>query len=156
MKLSFVLTFGVLTAGLLAAAGCGQRLASLRQPVVETASASSPQQRIEPIVLTPSNNVAPVSESEIDSEAKSHSSEVGVTVHEPPPRPQVEVLGTPPSRNVTWLPGHWEWDGSWNWRSGRWIAMPKPNAAWVPGRWVRQDEGWVWVEGYWRMAALKQ
>jgi hypothetical protein len=148
--MSLVLTLGTLIAGLLVASGCVRSQVTSNQqavqiaPVTEAVTESvneSPE-----LLVSPKEELKPLPPAIVDS---------APTVKEPPPRPQIELLGKPPGPDVTWLPGHWEWDGDWTWRAGRWIAIPAPNASWVPGRWVRQDDGWVWVEGFWRMASLK-
>jgi hypothetical protein len=73
-----------------------------------------------------------------------------VVITDPPPPPQVEVVGAAPGPQYVWLPGCWEWHGSWVWRSGHWAVAPHPEAAWVPGYWYRHGRGWVWIHGYWR------
>ncbi len=73
-----------------------------------------------------------------------------------PPAPRVEVIPTPPSDVVYWVPGHWRWNGTadgqsgWTWVAGYYAERPIRGAVWVGGHWQQSSAGWVWVEGYWR------
>ena len=80
-----------------------------------------------------------------------------VEVDYPPPPNQIEeipesVEGEP---DCVWTDGHYEWDGSWMWRPGRWVLPPEdcyyaaPVVAWSktrdpklyysPPRWYREN-----------------
>lgn len=80
-----------------------------------------------------------------------------VEVDYPPPPNQVEeipesVEGEP---DCVWTDGHYDWDGSWMWRPGRWVLPPEdcyyapPVVAWSktrdpklyysPPRWYREE-----------------
>jgi hypothetical protein len=146
LKLSFVLTITTLWVGLLAISGCAHHGVARTQTPVKTASANSTETVNAPL-LTPKNFVYP-------APAQSKPAPISPVVTGPPPPPQVEVVGAPPGPKYTWLPGHWEWQGSWTWISGKWGTLPEPNAAWIPGRWVHRENGWIWVTGYWRVASL--
>jgi hypothetical protein len=68
---------------------------------------------------------------------------------QPPPPPQVESPGKPPSPNAVWISGHWLWrNGKYEWAAGRWENAP-PGASYVPGRHKKTDGGWRWEEGRW-------
>jgi hypothetical protein len=146
VKVSLVLTFGSLTAALFVSSGCAQRLAEPGQQAVQNYPVALPE------IIPPTNSV---SESSHLPLGITNNPPATVAVKEAPPLPQVEVIGVPPDLGYTWDPGRWKWDNGWSWSSGKWVALPEPNAAWTPGRWVRRDHGWVWVQGYWRTAALK-
>jgi len=50
-----------------------------------------------------------------------------------------------------WIPGHWDWDGSWLWIPGYFTEKPNPKAVWVPGSWMpyENDGGFWWMGGHW-------
>ncbi|HEV8676453.1 MAG TPA: YXWGXW repeat-containing protein [Methylomirabilota bacterium] len=68
---------------------------------------------------------------------------------QPPPPPQVESPGRPPSPNAVWISGHWLWqNGRYEWVPGRW-ENAAPGTSYVPGRHKKIDGGWRWEEGRW-------
>jgi len=71
-------------------------------------------------------------------------------IREAPPALRVEVVGAAPGPEYVWVPGCWEWRGSWYWAGGHFAVAPHSNARWVPGRWTRQEQSYVWIRGYWR------
>lgn len=146
VKVSLVLTFSVLIAGLMVANGCARsRLASKGNPAKATVQSVSAERAIQPELPQPA--VQPIVATAISPKPQ--------VVTEPPPRPQVEVVGAPPAVDLTWIPGHWDWDGHWVWKAGEWAHMPSPSASWIPGRWARRDPGWVWIPGYWSLLASR-
>ncbi|MDZ7338424.1 MAG: hypothetical protein ONB30_07785 [candidate division KSB1 bacterium] len=71
-----------------------------------------------------------------------------VYVRSAPPAVRVEVAGPPPFAAAVWIPGHWEWHGSWVWFPGHWAKAPR-GKVWVPGYWQQTPRGWRWVKGHW-------
>jgi hypothetical protein len=66
------------------------------------------------------------------------------------PDPLDEEIIEQTDENAVWVPGWWDWDGSWQWVQGAWIVPPDDDAVWVPGHWEQTDWGnWRWVTGYW-------
>ncbi|MGQ0701679.1 MAG: YXWGXW repeat-containing protein [Gemmatimonadales bacterium] len=77
---------------------------------------------------------------------------VGVVYVErsPPPR-LAEVVGMPPQQGVTWMSGHWRWNGAeFYWVPGQWVAVRPGYRTWVPERWMKTRRGWYFIEGHWR------
>ncbi|MBX3736917.1 MAG: hypothetical protein KF715_09530 [Candidatus Didemnitutus sp.] len=69
----------------------------------------------------------------------------------PPVAMQEQVIGPRPSVNHLWVDGWWVWrDGHYVWRQGEWVIPPRSGAVWVPPRWERRDDGYFFIEGYWR------
>ena len=67
----------------------------------------------------------------------------------PPPAPYYEAVPTP-RRGQVWLPGHWEWRGTWVWVPGHYVAVNNPQAVWVPGEWDPAVDGtWRWNPAHW-------
>ncbi len=67
----------------------------------------------------------------------------------PPPAPRVETRPAAPSRDATWVSGHWELrDGRYSWVRGRWVT-PRPGYVYEPGHWLRRGDEYVWVEPRW-------
>ena len=144
VKVSSVLTISAWTVGLLVSAGCAQHRSthsSSQLASVQSGTANAP-------LTTPKNSP---NSSALPAKIPSDPS----LITNPPPPAQVEVVGAPPGPDYVWIPGHWEWQGTWTWTSGKWATIPAPRAAWIPGHWSRRENGWVWVEGYWRTASLK-
>jgi hypothetical protein len=69
-----------------------------------------------------------------------------------PPPVQVEVVTEAPGPLEVWfwVPGCWEWRGSWVWAGGHWAERPHRGAIWVRSGWVVRGHGRVWVSGHWR------
>lgn len=68
-----------------------------------------------------------------------------------PPRVMVEKRPPPPSRNHVWVQGYQRWDGNaYQWSPGGWQQPPRPGARWVAHHYVRQNGGYVLVDGHWR------
>lgn len=66
----------------------------------------------------------------------------------PPPFNEEEALNSP-SPNYVWIPGHWAWNGKWDWVKGHWRIPPHEKSVWVPGHWEKRDHGWIWIHGHW-------
>jgi hypothetical protein len=63
-----------------------------------------------------------------------------------------EIVPPKPSSTDSWVPGYWEWDGTWIWMPGYWTTKPDPNAVWVVGQWEKYDKsGWRWIGGHWEV-----
>jgi hypothetical protein len=75
-----------------------------------------------------------------------------IIVHDaPPPARDETVPSEPPSAEMVWAPGHWEYqDNNYTWVAGTWIAKPQPTAEYVPPHWENRPEGWAYVPGYWK------
>ncbi|GEM_PF-5638538 len=143
--MSCVVTFGCLIAGVVVASGCVKRRAGGNSQATKTTFAREenlPETRYEVLPGNTSSDHALTNDSK-------------ATIIQTPPQPQIEIVGPPPSKNVTWVPGHWKWESGWEWVSGHWEVLPSRDAAWIPGRWTRTANGWQWVEGYWRTASLR-
>jgi hypothetical protein len=67
-----------------------------------------------------------------------------------PPPPQTEVIVTAPGPGYVWIPGAWDWRGSWVWVGGYWAVAPYPRAVWIQGGWSHGPYGWHRVPGHWR------
>jgi hypothetical protein len=68
-----------------------------------------------------------------------------------PPPARVEVVPPAPGDRVTWVPGHWAWDGrEYVWENGHYVERPAARVAYEPGHWEQSPRGWTWVPGYWR------
>jgi hypothetical protein len=74
----------------------------------------------------------------------------GGYVPEPPPPAPPDVQGPAPGPASAWVPGHYQWFGSYQWVAGAWAPLPGGAEAWVPGQWVSNAHGWYWSPGYWR------
>lgn len=72
------------------------------------------------------------------------------TVSEAPPAPQTDTVVVAPGPGYVWVPGAWEWRGSWVWVGGYWALAPYPRAVWIEGYWTRGPYGWHRVLGHWR------
>lgn len=69
-----------------------------------------------------------------------------------PPPPQPDVQSLPPVSEVplTWLPGHWDWNGtSYVWIPGAWVPRAGHGRLWQPGFWTIGGAGCAWVPGHW-------
>lgn len=80
--------------------------------------------------------------------------ENGVIVNKPvsPPPSPVESVPPPPSTEVTWVPGHWDWNDQWTWVAGQYMPRPMPEATWVAGHWKQGLLGfWRWLPGHWEV-----
>jgi len=61
-----------------------------------------------------------------------------------------EVQPPKPTYKDHWVPGYWEWNGTWHWIHGHWTNKPHPNAEWVAGHWEKHGKGgWRWIAGHW-------
>jgi hypothetical protein len=59
--------------------------------------------------------------------------------------------GPAPYRGATWIGPEWQW------RHGRYVAVPgywaqpvRPRAVWIAGHWDYSRRGYTWIPGHWR------
>jgi WXXGXW repeat (2 copies) len=68
-----------------------------------------------------------------------------------PPPLQAETPSPVTGPGMTWIPGHWMWNGQQHiWAPGHWDRPPMMGARWVPARWVRRGPMWMYQPGRWR------
>jgi hypothetical protein len=68
-----------------------------------------------------------------------------------PPGPQEAPTSPQPYPEAVWQPGYYAWlNNQYTWVPGRWERPPQGRTAWVAPRWERRDNGYVFIEGYWR------
>lgn len=80
------------------------------------------------------------------------ASEQGIVAAKPMATPSIpsETIPPPPGANATWVPGHWEWNGTWVWVPGYYTIKPAAEATWVSGHWKQGLFGnWRWIAGHW-------
>jgi hypothetical protein len=71
---------------------------------------------------------------------------------EPPKTLEQGPVGTAPSADYVWVPGHWFWRGDhYAWRPG-FYAAANPDWIWVPANYVWTPNGYVFVDGHWDYA----
>jgi hypothetical protein len=76
-----------------------------------------------------------------------------ISVTEPPPAPQREIIYERPNPTYVWIPGYWGWrEGRHVWIAGQWTQPPRANVAWVAPRWEPRAGRYVFVNGFWRDA----
>ncbi len=77
--------------------------------------------------------------------------ENAVVVSDTPPELRVERVGVAPSHRHIWVPGYWTWNGTWVWKSGRWVIrdVEDDTVMWQRGYWEYRNGIWFWVEGRW-------
>jgi hypothetical protein len=69
---------------------------------------------------------------------------------EAPPAAKEEVRPAPPSADMIWVPGAWDYEnGAYVWKSGLWELPPAQKMIWTPGRWLHTTEGYTFVPGHW-------
>lgn len=69
----------------------------------------------------------------------------------PVPLTQPETAPLPPvsEQQLTWQPGHWDWNGSsYVWSPGRWVPLGGHGTRWQPGFWSFTG-ACVWVPAHW-------
>jgi hypothetical protein len=63
------------------------------------------------------------------------------------------IQETPPPRPTDkdhWVPGYWEWDGTWFWMPGYWTTKSDVDAKWVLPAWTKAGSlGYKWTAGHW-------
>lgn len=72
------------------------------------------------------------------------------------PAPLAETQPAPPVAITApvWVPGHWEWRGTWVWAPGHYVATSNANAVWVQGDWESTADGsWRWNPAHWAVKA---
>lgn len=92
-------------------------------------------------------------------EASTYTSEREATttilMAEPPPPPGMpsEVIPHRPSNEAVWVSGYWIYNSNsrYEWAPGRWEIPPPRCRAFVPPHWARRSNGYVYMQGYWRM-----
>ena len=73
-----------------------------------------------------------------------------IVAYQPPPAPQVEVVGAPPYQGYFWISGVWVWEGGRHvWHAGHWQA-PRAGYAWVPHQWHQVGNVWHLDGGHWQ------
>ena len=68
-------------------------------------------------------------------------------------QPQAQAAPTSPApfSEAVWQPGYYAWlNNQYTWIPGRWERPPQGRTTWVTPRWERRDNGYIFVEGYWR------
>jgi hypothetical protein len=71
--------------------------------------------------------------------------------HEPPPGPQEAPTSAQPFPEAVWVPGYYVWQNNqYTWTPGRWERPPQGRTIWVAPRWEKRDNGYAFIEGYWR------
>ncbi len=73
-----------------------------------------------------------------------------VYVTQAPPPPPYENVVVAPAPGYVWCGGEWAWRGRWVWRSGYWVAPPRPGMVWVTDAWMHEPRGWRHAPGHWR------
>jgi hypothetical protein len=76
----------------------------------------------------------------------------GMFVEQPVAIPALLNEPRPPKPDNTnrWVPGYWEWDGTWFWMPGYWSAKSDVDANWVSAGWTAAgDLGYKWTAGHW-------
>ena len=71
-------------------------------------------------------------------------------VDQAPPPPVPEVIPLAPGPEYYWIPGHWNWNGTWFWVGGSYVARPWQRAVWFGGYWAMHGRGRIWIAGRWR------
>lgn len=70
----------------------------------------------------------------------------------PPDTLEQGAVGTAPSADYVWIPGHWVWwHEHYAWRPGFWAAA-NPDWIWVPANYVWTPNGYIFVDGHWDYA----
>jgi hypothetical protein len=70
---------------------------------------------------------------------------------DPPPAPQEMPTSAQPFAGAVWVPGYYVWQNNqYTWLPGRWERPPEGRSVWVAPRWERRDNGYAFIEGYWR------
>ena len=78
--------------------------------------------------------------------------QVNYLPQQPPNTLEQGPVGTAPSADYTWIPGHWVWwHEHYAWRPGFWAAA-NPNWIWVPAHYVWAPNGYIFVDGHWDYA----
>ena len=63
-----------------------------------------------------------------------------------------EPIPESPGDNMTWIKGHWSWDGArYTWLKGIYVEL-KTGSIWIDGEWERNQRSgwWKYSEGYWQ------
>ncbi len=67
-------------------------------------------------------------------------------------KPLTEAQRAPPVGLAAraWVPGHWEWRGTWVWIPGTYVTTNVAQAKWVQGDWEASADGtWRWNPAHW-------
>ncbi len=73
-----------------------------------------------------------------------------VIVREAPPPVRIERRPAPPSANVVWIDGYWNWSNqSYSWEAGRYAVPPQPDVVWVAARYDNDAQGVRYTPGQW-------
>jgi hypothetical protein len=67
------------------------------------------------------------------------------------PAPLKEKKPEKPAGPATWVPGYWDWQGSWHWTPGYWSHREHADLEFVPGHWQKAESGkWHWLSSHWK------
>ncbi len=89
--------------------------------------------------------------------SRSYERETATTVilAEPPQPPAMpsEIIPRRPAAEAVWVSGYWIYNsnGRYEWAPGRWEIPPPHCRDFVPPHWARQGNGYVYMQGYWRL-----
>lgn len=67
------------------------------------------------------------------------------------PEPLKEKKPKKPAGPATWVPGYWDWRGSWHWTRGYWNHKEHAQLEFVPGHWQEADGKWHWLSSHWKV-----
>lgn len=70
----------------------------------------------------------------------------------PVPPPIAETMPKPPvsGQELTWQPGHWNWNGSgYVWQKGEYVPAAGHGKLFQPGYWAQTPSGWSWQPAHW-------
>lgn len=121
------------------------------------------------VVAAPEAPAAEVAPAKATDEGVNVKASVKVNTRAPAaPAERYENPGRAPSRDHSWIKGHWRHEGQrgYQWTPGRWIVQFAPSAppapryenpgrpisndhVWVSGHWQRTGRDWTWVGGHW-------
>ena len=64
-----------------------------------------------------------------------------------------EVIPRRPADEAVWVGGYWIYNsnGRYEWAPGRWEIPPPRCRAFVPPHWARRSNGYIYMQGYWRL-----
>ena len=67
-----------------------------------------------------------------------------------PPAIRIEQRPSPPSADVIWIDGYWNWNHqAYSWEGGHYERPPQPNVVWVAPRYESEGRGVRFTRGQW-------
>ena len=86
------------------------------------------------------------------SEREAQTTLLVAEVPQPPAKPS-ENIPRRPSDDAVWVSGYWIYNSNdrYEWEPGRWEIPPRGCTSYVPPHWARQGNGYVYMNGYWRV-----